>query len=228
MYFSFTIDPYVAMIGDMKDSKKISNRDAVQAKLKKVLQNINELYAGDIAAKFTITLGDEFQGLLYRGANAMAMITEIERQMYPVKIRFGLGIGAINTEINRELAIGADGPGYHRAREAIAYLKQNEKRKETGAADIRIEADGEQQPSVALLNTILSLLTAIKSSWSDRQRQTIWVMLAYQDSQANAAKRLGITQSSVQKNLAKGNFYAYKEALRLLESALSEIGRDDV
>ena len=42
----------------------------------------------------------------------MEIITEIESVVYPVNIRFGVGIGKITTEINRELSIGADGSGY--------------------------------------------------------------------------------------------------------------------
>lgn len=51
---------------------------------------INETYEGDIASKFMVTLGDEFQGLLGKGSNAMYMISEIERRMYPVKSDLGL------------------------------------------------------------------------------------------------------------------------------------------
>lgn len=32
-------------------------------------------------------------------------------------MRFGIGIGSISTKINSEISIGADGPGYYKARE---------------------------------------------------------------------------------------------------------------
>lgn len=38
--------------------------------------------------------------------------------------RFGIGIGVISTEINNDIGIGADGPGYYFARESIDYLKK--------------------------------------------------------------------------------------------------------
>lgn len=56
-----------------------------------------------------------------------------------MELRFGVGIGPITTDIHRDMAIGADGPGYYKAREAIDYLKVNEKRKMTGPADVRFE-----------------------------------------------------------------------------------------
>ena len=57
---------YVAIIGDIIDSKKIKNRNEVQQKLKHVLSKINQSYDDIIAANFIISLGDEFQGLLGR------------------------------------------------------------------------------------------------------------------------------------------------------------------
>jgi len=134
----------------------------------------------------------------------------------------------ITTLIDPEIAIGADGPGYYKAREALEYLKQTEKKKQAVRANIRIEAVGKQHPSMELINTIFSLLTVIKDSWTERQRETIWNMLNYQDSQIEVAERLGITQPSVQKNLVKGNYYEYKDAVKVVKKILSEIGRKDV
>lgn len=228
MFFSFDFNPYIAIIGDIKASRKLENREVDQEKLKETLYEINKKYFEDIASKLTITLGDEFQGLLCRGVNVMTIILEIERKMYPIRIRFGIGIGEITTGIDPELAIGSDGPAYYKARSAIEYLKQNEKRKQAGKADTRLEIDGEKRAAADLINTILSLMTVIKNSWSDRQRQTIWDMLEHQDNQSGVAQRLGITQSSVQKNLANGSFYTYREALNVVERALSEIRRKDV
>lgn len=228
MFFFFFSRPYIAIIGDIKKSKEIQDRKQVQTKLKAVLDEINGMYHDDIASKFLITLGDEFQGLLHCGLRTMQMISKIERSMYPIQLRFGVGIGPITTDIRRDMALGADGPGYHKAREAIDDLKENEKRKMTGSADVRFGFSGEEQSSVILINTILTLLTAIQESWSDRQREIIWDMLEHQDSQLETARRLGIKQPTVQKALVRGNYYAYKEALDTIGKALEEIRPDDV
>lgn len=228
MYFNFLSNPRIAIIGDIKESKKIDNRSEVQKKLSEVLKDINRKYHEDISSKFIITLGDEFQGLLCNGVNTMEIIFEIERQMYPVKLRFGIGIGEITTDINIEMAIGADGPGYHMARKAIEFIKDDEKRKQTNPADIRIEIDGNHKPLITLMNTILSLMTVIKETWSNRQREIIWDMLEHQDNQMNTAKRLEIKQSSVQKSLSRGKYYAYKDAFDTIGQVLKEIRREDV
>ena len=227
MYFQFADYPYIAVIGDIKDSKKIANRSEVQKKLQKVLQTVNDKYSTDIASKFTITLGDEFQGLLFSGGRVLRILSEIERVLYPQEIRFGIGIGKITTDIDPERAVGADGPGYYMARNAIDFLKDNEKKKLATVADIRLEAEGNHAEAVAMLNSILSLMCAIKDSWSGRQREIIWDMTEHLDSQTDVAKRLGIRQPTVHKSLSKGYYYTYKNASETVERALGEIRRRD-
>ena len=47
-------------------------------KLKKILDNVNSIYNNDISAKFLITLGDEFQGLLEITAPILEIIKYIQ------------------------------------------------------------------------------------------------------------------------------------------------------
>jgi len=228
MFFCFSNNPYIAIIGDLMESKKIQARGEIQEKLKEVLNSINSIYTNDISSNFIITLGDEFQGLLCRGENVMKILSEIEDRMYPVKIRFGIGVGAITTEINRSMAIGADGPAYYKAREAMEYLREQEKRKQTVTANMRFEFEDGNQEIETMINTILGLLTVMKNSWSNRQREVISDMMKHQDSQKNAAQRLNIQQPTVQKILSKGNYYSYKDAFNTVGRALEEIKHDNI
>lgn len=225
MFFFFFFDPYIAIIGDIKKSKELNDRNLVQTKMKKVLSEINRKYESNIDSKFMITLGDEFQGLLKCGENVMNIISEIESSMYPVEIRFGIGVGKITTEIDTEMPLGADGPAYYNARYAVEVLKNDEKKSKMPESNISIRIEGENESSEKLLNTILSLLTVIKSKWTDRQREVISDFIEHGDNQMSVANRLGITQSSVQKSLSSGNYYSFKEAIDTVSSALSEIKR---
>ena len=74
---------FVAIIGDMKDSRHLENRKEVQTHLQKILNQVNKKYEKDIASRFLITLGDEFQGLLYTGKDVLRIISEIRIQLYP-------------------------------------------------------------------------------------------------------------------------------------------------
>lgn len=225
MYFIFKNSPYIAIIGDIKQSKKIENRKEIQIKLNNLLNDINKRYNSDIASMFTITLGDEFQGLLYNGTNLINIISDIERKMSPIKIRFGVGIGSITTDIDRNISIGADGPAYYNARKAVDLLKTNEKRKQKNSSNIYVEADEDNEATTIMINTILMLMNVIKESWSDRQREIIMNMMEYQDSQTDVANRLNIKQPAVQKSLANGKYYAYKDAQDTIVKAFQEIRR---
>lgn len=255
---------YVAVIADIKDSKKAKNRALLQQKLNSVLNEINhkvDLSFGSIvsenpplyykeylkplqgsthkvktapfpvdinqnvlASNFMITLGDEFQGLLSYCSGLMPIIDHIERSLFPQKIRFGIGIGEIQTEINRNLPFGMDGPAYHIAREMISLLKESERKTLEPSANIRIGIQGNDGLSF-LLNTIFSLLTTIKERWTDRQ---VLIMNTFMhegaQTQMKTAEHLGISQSSVQKALSASNFYTYQYALTNVSVMLQDIG----
>lgn len=214
---------FIAVIGDIKNSKSLNMRNEIQERLRAVLDDINIRYKKSIAAKFLITLGDEFQGLLFNGKDILEIIQDIRMRLYPVELRFGIGVGKISTRIDTEMALGADGPGYYHARNAIEILKDNEKKNKKVVSDIRLEMEEENSSQVTLINTIFELEKTIEQSWTDRQREIIWDMMKNQDGQKNVAYRMGITQSSVQKNLAKGRYYVYENALRNVRNVLGEI-----
>lgn len=219
---------YTAVIGDIKASRKLEHRGDVQKKLAAILDKINGDYASDIAAKFKITLGDEFQGLLYCSSNVIKIIQFIEMEMYPVQLRYGIGVGEITTDIDPDIPLGADGPAYYHARKAIDHLKEMEQKKKSMEADTWIELQEEEQDLQKLLNTLLSLTAALKRNWSDRQYEIIKDYICHQDTQKNVAERLGITQSSVQKGLAAAEYYTYQEALDRVTGVLTQIGENDV
>ena len=153
MFFYFSnYTPYIAIIGDVKKSKNIKDRKEFQNKLNKILSEINEMYSDSISSNFTITLGDEFQGLLHSGKNIMNIIQYIKKEVYSIKIRFGIGIGAITTDINSKISIGADGPGYYKARDSIEQLKTSEKKKEREYGDVQIKIDGDNNLQELSLN----------------------------------------------------------------------------
>ena len=214
---------FTAVIGDIKNSRHLEKRNEVQVQLRNVLEEINEKYEADISAKFLITLGDEFQGLLYNAKGVLKIISEIQMRLYPVELRFGIGIGKITTDINTEMALGADGPGYYNARMAINLLKENENRNKTLPSNIYLVTDEVNKSTEIMLNTIFELISAVERSWTERQREIIWDMLKHQDGQKNTAYRMGITQSSVQKALAAGNYYVYERALKNIGNILEEM-----
>lgn len=215
---------YIAIIGDIKDSKKIENRGQVQRKLDCVLKQMNEQYQDDIAANFIITLGDEFQGLLRRKEHLIDMIKCIQRVMYPVRLRFGIGLGEIRTDIFCEAAIGADGPAYYAAREAIEDLRNQEKKLRRKAADVKMSIYGTEKFEIEEINTMLAMIKLIEDGWSEKQRLTIWDMEQNGGSQKECAERMNTTQSTVARRLAEGNYLIYEHARKTVDEAVKRLG----
>lgn len=214
---------YTALIGDIKDSKNIENRSQIQEKLHRVLRDVNRIYCADISAEFIITLGDEFQGLLNSREHLLDMIQYIQREMYPVRLRFGIGIGEIHTNIFHEAAIGADGPAYYAARDMIEDLRKQEKKLKKQAADIQIAIYDTEDFEITEINTILALMKLIEDDWSEKQRFTIWDMAQNGGSQKECAKRLNTTQSTVARRLAEGRFLTYEKARKTVGEALKRL-----
>ena len=226
MEHSNTIQSFVAVIGDMKDSRHLENRKEVQVRLQGILDRLNKKYKDEIVSRFLITLGDEFQGLLSSGKYILDMVNEIRMEMYPVRLRFGIGFGQITTDIRTEMALGADGPGYYRAREAVELLKEREKKNRSVLSELCLKMDETHRDKEILLNTVFDLMYVVESGWTDRQREVIWDMLLHGDGQQNTASRLDITQSTVQKTLAAGSYYTYESALKNASEILGDIQDD--
>ena len=221
---------YVVIIGDIIDSRNLVNRGVVQTKLKAILEAINEKYGDDIVARFKITLGDEFQGLLQTNTNILAIITTIERALSPVQLRFGVGIGTITTEINYEVSAEIDGPAYHRARAMIERMEQKEKQYTEQQTNILLASDTKHKQTDELINTIFALCYTIKSRWTARQSEIIAAFINNEEHQYKTAAALGINQSSVNKALKNADYYAYQSALQTVDNylnSLNESGEND-
>lgn len=225
-FYFYKFKPYIAVIGDIKNSKKIEERKAVQDKLNCVLNEVNNMYSSSIASRFVITLGDEFQGLLSSGENTMNIIQYIKKEVYPIKIRFGIGVGDISTDINSEIAIGADGPGYYRARESVDNIKSLERKKEKALYDVQIKIDERNELQELSLNSIFKLMYSIEGNWTEKQREVINYVLLEQENQTNTSLHFHVTQSYIQQVLAKSHYYAYKEAFDSVNKILNEVDND--
>ena len=86
--------------------------------------------------------------------------------------------------------------------------------------------DEKDRGTEVMLNTIFNLIYVVEKGWTIRQREIIWDMLLYEDGQQNTARRLNISQPTVQKALAAGGYYTYENALKNAAEILGEIKHD--
>ncbi len=186
---------YLAVIGDIVDSKHLPKRDEFQTKLAALLKETSSGNAA-ITSPYTITLGDEFQAV-YKNADSLFVdIFSIWCAIYPAQARFAIGMGELSTGVNRKQALGMDGPAFHRAREAIARLK---------ATGYLIRLQGEPVKDAAndgwkLLNHLFNLVTHKVSGWTKNRLYIAHGVLAG-ESIAEMEKALRISKVAVYKNI---------------------------
>lgn len=204
---------YIAIIGDIHDSRLLENREDSQFRLLECLEDINKKFKTHIASNFSVSMGDSFQGLLESNSDFMEIITTIEMTMYPIEFRFGIGIGEIMTEINPKNSQVNDGPAYHYARKALELIEKTEQQNATRKTSILLLDDNDESATVRLINAIFALNTAIRSKWSNRQHEIIKAYLENEENQYTTAEAIGIGQSSVSKTLKSTNFFAYKTSI---------------
>ena len=200
----------LVLIADIIDSRNLTSRKQVQTELQSLLDELNG-EQDQLLSPYTITLGDEFQAL-YGGADrAFSDILAIMRQVYPVELRFALGVGPLSTDINPKQAIGMDGPAFHRARDLLADMKHDSR---TLAITGLPDDDGLQEAALGLFNLQLrkwkpNRLAILQQLLKDREITTI-------------AQDLGITERSVYKNIHEGGL---SHAIQLIRALTRRMNR---
>ena len=200
---------YIALIGDIIESKKIQDRAQVQQHLLQLMKELNQQYQNYLVSPFTVTTGDEFQALLLPNKHIFQIIDEISLSFLPYEIRFGIGRGDILTKINKKQSIESDGPAYWKAREAIntVHAKNYYGYKKVGVCleDKDLEDN---------INSLLLSSDFIKAKWTDLQYDILKVLLddnIYIENFSNniVANRLNISPSAFNKRLKASGLKIY-------------------
>ncbi len=202
---------FCAIIGDIISSKKYKNRQQLQEKFNQVITEINNEYNSHIASNFTVTLGDEFQGLLLSPYVSYEIIKKIRELFSPVKLVFGVGIGDMHTDFNKEISIGSDGPAYHRARNMVMKAKKKD-------PTIQYSSGYEEDN---LINGLLYFIESCTKKRTKRQKEVIKYYTQYK-SQYKVAEFLDIDQSTVSKILRDSYYHEVSNAEEKIMQFLRE------
>ncbi len=178
---------YVAIIGDAVASRQLTprRRAALQGVLREALAEANRRWRGRdvLAARFAVTQGDEFQGLLAGAGSLWEVVHGLRAALAGSEWVIACGRGAISTPL-AATAPEVDGPCFHRAREALAAAKR------AGAA----LALGGFDPAATALAAYYS---ALYRGWTARQREVATQLRVEQGDRRRLARRLRITPSAV-------------------------------
>jgi len=197
---------YCAITGDLIKSREIQQRNKVQMKLTKILDKVNKQFHSVVVANFSITLGDEFQGLIKSLEESYNITKFITRLLYPVQVSFGVGEGAIYTSIE-DTTSKMDGECFFRSREAL------EKAKDMGKS--LIYATGDEKRDTAV-NTILMLMDTIRQNWKDLHWRRVWKFEELRTYKA-VAKVEKVSFQKIYKSLKVAKY----EKIRLAEESIA-------
>ncbi|MCI3917397.1 SatD family protein [Streptococcus intermedius] len=219
---------YIALIGDIIESKKIQDRAQVQQQLLRLMKELNWQYQDYLISPFTVTTGDEFQALFSPNSYMFQIIDQLSVAFSPYEIRFGIGVGEMVTEINKEQSIGSDGPAYWLAREAINHIHD---KNDYGINHISVFlADEEVTWTV---NAMLAACSFIQSKWTEVQYDVLKQLLTaniYDEtfSHKEMARSLSITPSAFNKRIKASGLKIYLRNKRVaMNQILKEIAKEE-
>lgn len=208
---------FAVLMGDLVDSEIYPNPALLHDHFNAAINRQNDELAKDIVSPLTITLGDEFQGLLTSLVAAAKVARNIRYELLREEIdcRFVIGIIDLKTNLNSERAWNMLGPGFADARE-----KLNEKR---SSNRYRFS-----MPQEEILETMLEALgaslSAIERDWSIAQREDI-TRLVGGASVAEIASARNVSVHNIYKVRAAGDFDLYVLQWDAIHKALTELDR---
>ncbi|MFW6159361.1 MAG: SatD family protein [Planctomycetota bacterium] len=198
----------MVVTGDVARSRELPapDRRELQRKMLALLEAVNKDRSADFVAPFSLSGGDEFQAALKPDAELFGLIRRLQAELFPVELRFGIGIGGVSTDV-RPRSQEMDGEAFARSREAMEAAKQNR-------SEVWFRTASESFDLAA--NTICRLMTAIRSDWSEVQHRRLRKKL---DGWTNEeiAEAESVSPQAVSRSLLVGHYDAVREAEANLE-----------
>ncbi|MFW9903173.1 MAG: SatD family protein [Candidatus Thorarchaeota archaeon] len=207
------------MTCDLIHSKKVHERFKVQQELKNAVNVVNERYSKQILCPFTTVWGDSFQGAL-KSLDGFYQILDTFEQLISTEFRCGVGLGEISTEFSPN-TLEMDGVAFHRSQDALSIAKKERVYAWIQSGNINFDK---------IVNTLLTLLYAVKSRWNAHQWEIIRLRQEGLTLEEIGNKK-GISKQAVSKILkytrSKAVFFAI-ETLNDLTNIFFEHFEDDL
>lgn len=210
-----SLSRFAVIMGDIVDSEKHTDTLHLHTDFNAAIDRQNEALGADIVSPLTITLGDEFQGLvnsLLVAANAAREI-RFELMQRNIDCRFVIGIVELKTRVNHERAWNMMGPGFARARQRLNEKRSPNRYRFSVLQDVFLET---------MLEAIGATVSAVERRWSDAQRDDI-IRLLQGASVAEVAHARNVSVHNVYKVRSAGDFDLYVIQWNAIHEALKRL-----
>ncbi len=206
-------DDNIILMSDVVDSHDFDGKELMD-KFQELVKFTNQIFYDSILSPLTITLGDEFQGVVDKLSSAIAMIFTMEELIveneWEFKLRYVIVEGKIDTEINKESAHKMLGEGLTKARKKLEEMKKESTRFYVSLAN--------EQMTSYLLKTF-KLAQHFIDSWQPKDRATVSGFLNGLDYK-ELAKKLGKDDSSVWRRSKSLAIEEYQTCKSLVEELI--------
>jgi hypothetical protein len=153
---------------------------SLMSDFKNLVAVINRADKRDILSPLTITLGDEFQGVVKDVYGAFRVVFDLElslmRLKRPFRLRYVIQEGRIDTKINRVKAYEMLGPGLTAARKQLNAMKSSKTRFKVALSN---------QSLTAQLALVMNSYQGITDQWTPARQR---VAVAFFDQQLDYRK----------------------------------------
>jgi predicted DNA-binding protein YlxM (UPF0122 family) len=201
---------------DIKGSRAFSPEEwrIIQRKIKTALMEISKSYSSDLLRDLTITLDDEFQGVLHSPKKSYDVFVRLQDSI-PVEFRCGIGIGKIEV-VSSEIT-EMRGKSFFRSREALELAKK------FGYPVVVKSADEMNNLMDETINAILSLIATIQSTWTERQREVVTFCRVHGDyTYSDIARELNVSKQSISQVLIAAHWQAVQNGEQAIRRLLKE------
>ncbi|GAA0780758.1 hypothetical protein E1180_10345 [Roseibium denhamense] len=207
------------LMGDIIKSEELPRQD-LYSKFNKAVRDANQQFAAKLASPLTITLGDEFQGLLDNPGDAfeIANTMRLDLLFSGIACRFVVGQSVLQTPVNKEAAWNMLGDGLAGAR---ARLNEKQDTNAYRFTLLKAEADARMTATQDLLEAMGGVLTEMELAWTAAQMKTLKCWREKNADVEATAAELKVAQRTVYKSVERAEWDAYNNRLTALRGYLS-------
>lgn len=176
-------------------------RHDAQVRLKDALDRLNHALGAHLVGRARLTVGDEFELLVDDPADLIPALAWLSTRIAPVRVRLGIGRGAIYTTTDRDMVQEADGPAFHQARAALDHASAEDQ-----WAAVRGLGDSDDT-----LSASLAAIGLIQSGWTKRMNEIVLELSPPDSIQATrtqkaVASRLAVSPATVSTALKAAHY----------------------
>ncbi|WP_010185073.1 SatD family protein [Sphingomonas sp. PAMC 26605] len=208
---------YAALMGDLVRSESSEAIEALHDHFNNAVDRQNDERRPALASPLTITLGDEFQGLMISFLDAVcaARTMRLELLGHGIECRFVIGAVSLRTPLNDQRAWNMMGPGLGAARAKLNDKRSSSLYRFSFPTDPLLER---------LLDAIGASLTAIERRWTETQRSDVLAALEGLSATDIAAQR-NVSVHTVYKVQRSGELDLYMTQWHAVREALAAMDR---